>query len=40
MAGKQFVKQHRRGPGGTLTLNEGQGFDRLPRRGGFRAATS
>jgi probable O-glycosylation ligase (exosortase A-associated) len=40
MAGKQFVKVRRRGPGGTLTLNEGQGFDRLPRRGGFRAATS
>jgi hypothetical protein len=41
MSGVQFVKQRRRGPGGgTLTLTDRGGFGRLPRRGGFRTATS
>jgi len=39
MAGTEFVKRRSRGPGGGgITVAERRGFDRLPRRGGFRPA--
>jgi probable O-glycosylation ligase (exosortase A-associated) len=41
MAGTQFVKHRIRGPGGGgITVAERRGFDRLPRRGGFRPVPS
>ena len=40
MAGRQFVARRVRGPGGTgITVGDRRGFDRLPRRGGFRPVT-
>ena len=38
MAGKVFVKRRSKGPGGQgITVSDRRGFNRLPRRGGFRA---